>query len=79
MEDNMVCINLNPKIKKNGQRGQGMTEYILIVLLIAIALIAVFGVFRNRLIKGVRTAGDQIEKVTTQSNEGAPAKESAGE
>ncbi len=75
----MVLFNLTPKAGKDGQKGQGMTEYILIVLLVAIALIAVFGVFRNKLIKGVKTAGQQIESVTSQSNETAPEKESSGQ
>ena len=64
----MVYYNLAPGTKRDGQKGQGMTEYILIVLLIAIALIAAFGVFRDKLIKGVQTASSQIENVITQSN-----------
>jgi Flp pilus assembly pilin Flp len=73
MEDNMVYFNLasgtESGAKKDGQKGQGMTEYILIVLLVAIALIAAFGIFRDKLIKGVHTASDQIENVTTQSTQ----------
>ena len=64
----MVYYNLAPGTKRDGQKGQGMTEYILIVLLIAIALIAAFGVFRDKLIKGVQTASSQIDTVTKQSS-----------
>lgn len=63
----MVTFNLIHKLKKDKQKGQGMTEYILIVLLIAIALIAVFGVFRNKLKTGVTTASEQIQNVITES------------
>ncbi len=65
----MVYFKRVPAKRKAGQKGQGMTEYILIVLLVAIALIAAFSVFRDRLIKGVDTASKQIENVTTQSEQ----------
>ncbi len=66
----MVGINLAPRKKtvgRAGQRGQGMTEYILIVILIAIGLIAVFTVFRGKLGKGVDKAAQQIEKTTNDN------------
>ncbi|MGB9735981.1 MAG: hypothetical protein ACP5JP_01795 [bacterium] len=62
----MVNVNL---YQKDRQKGQGMTEYILIVLIIAIALIAVLGIFRDKLKKGVSTASEQIENVTKQSTQ----------
>ncbi len=65
----MVYCNLLQTPQNSGQRGQGMTEYILIVLLVAIALIAAFSVFRDKLIKGVNTASQQIENVTSQSSQ----------
>ncbi len=46
------------------EKGQGMTEYILIVMLIAIGLIAVFMVFRNKLGSGVDTAAKQIDTIS---------------
>lgn len=58
-------INLLPKPCTNKkEKGQGMTEYILIVMLIAIGLIAVFMVFRNKLGSGVDTAAQQIDTIS---------------
>jgi len=44
-----------------GEEGQGMTEYILIVVLIAIAAIVAFQYFRGKLDKKVRDAADALE------------------
>ena len=38
-----------------GEEGQGMTEYILIVVLIAIAAIVAFQYFRGKLLKKLQT------------------------
>ena len=47
------------------EEGQGMTEYILIVLLIAIAGIVVWKAFGDRLVEMVRGATKELEKVPT--------------
>lgn len=44
-----------------GEEGQGMTEYILIVVLIAIAAIAAFQYFRGKLETKVKDAADTLE------------------
>jgi len=44
-----------------GEEGQGMTEYILIVVLIAIAAIVAFQYFRGKLTKKVTDAADTLE------------------
>ena len=44
-----------------GEEGQGMTEYILIVVLIAIAAIAAFQYFRKKLDTKVKGAADALE------------------
>jgi len=44
-----------------GEEGQGMTEYILIVVLIAIAAIVAFQYFRGKLNKKVTDAADALE------------------
>ena len=46
------------------EEGQGMTEYILIVVLIAIAAIAAFIYFRGILKDKVNGAGDDLEGAT---------------
>ena len=43
-----------------GEEGQGMTEYILIVVLVAIAAIVAFQFFRDELDKKVRKAGTDL-------------------
>lgn len=62
------------------QHGQGMTEYIIIVALIAIAAIGVFTFFGGTLRAhmavaskemGGQTATTEMQKVTQQSGEGA--------
>ena len=47
------------------EEGQGMTEYILIVLLIAIAGIVVWRAFGDRILDMVRGATEELEKVPT--------------
>ena len=47
------------------EQGQGMTEYILIVLLIAIAGIVVWRAFGDRILDMVRGATKELEKVPT--------------
>lgn len=47
------------------EEGQGMTEYILIVLLIAIAGIVVWRAFGDRIVDMVRGATKELEKVPT--------------
>ncbi len=44
-----------------GEEGQGMTEYILIVVLVAIAAIGAFQYFRKRLDTKVKEAADKLE------------------
>ncbi|MDO9464305.1 MAG: Flp family type IVb pilin [bacterium] len=44
-----------------GEEGQGMTEYILIVVLIAIAAIVAFQYFRDKLSAKVEKAADDLE------------------
>ncbi len=46
----MNCTTLNRRFRgRNSQRGQGMTEYIIIVALIAIAAIGVYSAFGHTL------------------------------
>ncbi len=47
------------KFRKN-QKGQGMTEYIIIVALIAIAAIGVFGLFGNTIRAQVATMSQEL-------------------
>ncbi|MCK4401149.1 Flp family type IVb pilin [bacterium] len=45
----------------SGEEGQGMTEYILIVVLVAIAAIVAFQTFRKKLSAKVEKAADDLE------------------
>ncbi len=46
----------------NNEEGQSMTEYILIIALIAVALIAVIKLFGSKIAALFKGAGDKIEK-----------------
>jgi Flp pilus assembly pilin Flp len=52
------------KSKKN-QTGQGMTEYILIVALIAVAVIAAVKLFGSNVTSGFNSAANQISTNTS--------------
>ena len=52
-------------MKKLNQKGQGMTEYILIVALIAIAAIAALKYFNSKTNKGLRDTADSISKAVS--------------
>ena len=45
----MMKMKCSPRIRKANRAGQGMTEYILIVALIAIAAIGIIGLFGDNL------------------------------
>ncbi|HXB98218.1 MAG TPA: hypothetical protein VNZ54_09205 [bacterium] len=51
-------LRSNPSLRT--QRGQGMTEYILLVALIAIACIAAVKYFGSKTKEGFQTAGDAV-------------------
>ncbi len=70
----MTMLKINAKgLRRNKhtakRRGQGMTEYIIIVGLIAILLIAAVKAFRNTLARTYNTANDRVKtQVTDQIN-----------
>jgi pilus assembly protein Flp/PilA len=45
----------------NDESGQGLTEYVLIIALVAVGLILVLGVFRNAIGSVFDTATDQLK------------------
>ncbi len=49
-------------MRKLSQKGQGMTEYILIVALIAVAVIGAMKFFGSKAKEGFHTAGDDLSK-----------------
>ena len=50
------------------KKGQGTTEYILLVILLALGLIAAIAVFRNKLGKKFQDAGKEISETNRDSN-----------
>lgn len=50
--------------KRSSERGQSMTEYILIIALIAIAAIAAVKLFGGKIFTGFEKAADKVEKST---------------
>jgi len=51
-------------MKKLNQKGQGMTEYILIVALIAVAVIAAVKMFGGKVNSGFQNASNQVGNAT---------------
>jgi Flp pilus assembly pilin Flp len=65
------------KLRKN-QSGQGMTEYILIVALIAVAVIAAVKLFGTNVTNGFNSAAGQISSNATGNTAGNAANTAAG-
>lgn len=74
-------MRLNVQTRRNKNRGQGMTEYIIIVALIAVAAIGVYNLFgstvRNQTasmaaaLGGDSSAADSANKLATKNGKGA--------
>ncbi|MBL8024866.1 MAG: hypothetical protein JNL74_00560 [Fibrobacteres bacterium] len=52
-------------------RGQGMTEYIIIVAIIAIAAVAAFKVFGGKVKDGIKASGDVLEQTVNEGKKSA--------
>lgn len=50
------------KLMKTMRKGQTMVEYILVISLIAVALIATFTVLKNKIADKAEDVGDKIEQ-----------------
>lgn len=51
-------------MRKQSQRGQGMTEYIILVALIAVVCIAAVKIFGKKTNEGFNEAADHVQGVT---------------
>jgi len=70
-----------PRLDRDTQSGQGMTEYIIIVALIAIAAIAAYSYFGKAVRSDVAGMTEQLagEKVTTHKDAQEAAKKAAAQ
>jgi pilus assembly protein Flp/PilA len=55
-------------MKKLNQKGQGMTEYILIVALIAVAVIGAVRIFGGNVKTGFSNAGNAVQQAVSTPN-----------
>ncbi|MDC3379427.1 hypothetical protein OAX78_04000 [Planctomycetota bacterium] len=62
----MRISNLKKNINRRRRQGQGMTEYIIIVGLIAILLIGAVTTFKDKLAETYQGAGNKIDTEITQ-------------
>ncbi len=62
-----------------GKKAQGMTEYILIIALVAIMIIAALKFFGGRVKKGFNDASSKISQSVDSGNRGAEDKDYLGD
>jgi len=63
----MSILSLSTKSKRGRQRGQGMTEYIIIVALIAVAAIGVYSLFGKTVRNQVAGVAQEISGQSSNS------------
>ncbi|HPD18204.1 MAG TPA: pilus assembly protein, partial [Candidatus Goldiibacteriota bacterium] len=67
------------KFMLKSRKAQGMTEYILIIALVAIMIIASLKFFGGRVKKGFNDASDKISQSMDSGNKGAEDKDYLGD
>jgi len=64
----MLTLARKLRSLRRDDRGQGMSEYIIIVILVAVVLIAIVVAFRDKIASKFNDAGDQIENMDMEAD-----------